>query len=98
MPLICDKVTLSQTPSLVFDARPHPASDRVVRSYWPASDITLLGLQHDVSGSQVVVERKRPGQRGIPALLIFKDCKVAEQIVGFVPKDTIDKSVIKGLA
>ncbi len=37
----------------------------------------------------------RYGIRGIPALLIFKDGKVADQIVGFVPKDTIDKSVAK---
>jgi thioredoxin 1 len=36
--------------------------------------------------------------RGVPALLIFTDGRVAEQIVGFVPKDTIDKSVIKVLA
>ena len=34
----------------------------------------------------------------LPALLIFKDGKVAEQIVGYVPKDTIDKSVTKVLA
>jgi len=40
----------------------------------------------------------RYGIRGIPALLIFKDGKVAEQIVGFVPKDTIDKSISKVLA
>ena len=40
----------------------------------------------------------RYGIRGIPALLIFKDGKVAEQIVGYVPKDTIDKSVTKVLA
>jgi thioredoxin 1 len=38
------------------------------------------------------------GIRGIPALLIFKDGKVAEQIVGYVPKDTIDQSVNKVLA
>ena len=37
----------------------------------------------------------RYGIRGIPALIIFKDGKVAEQIVGFVPKDTIDKSISK---
>ena len=39
----------------------------------------------------------RFGIRGIPALLIFKDGKVAEQIVGFVPKDTIEKSISKVL-
>jgi thioredoxin 1 len=37
----------------------------------------------------------RYGIRGIPALLLFKGGKVAEQIVGFVPKDTIDKSVVR---
>ena len=40
----------------------------------------------------------RYGIRGIPALIIFKDGKVADQIVGFVPKDTIDKSLTKVLA
>ena len=40
----------------------------------------------------------RFGIRGIPALLIFKGGKVTEQIVGFVPKDTIDKSITKVLA
>ncbi len=40
----------------------------------------------------------RYGIRGIPALLIFKGGQVADQIVGFVPKDTIDKSVTKVLA
>jgi thioredoxin 1 len=40
----------------------------------------------------------RYGIRGIPALLLFKGGKVAEQIVGFVPKDTIDKSIVKLLA
>ena len=40
----------------------------------------------------------RYGIRGIPALLIFKGGKVADQIVGFVPKDTIDKTLTKILA
>jgi len=40
----------------------------------------------------------RYGIRGIPALLLFKSGKVAEQIVGYVPRDTIDKSVSKVLA
>ena len=39
----------------------------------------------------------RYGIRGIPALLIFKDGKVADQIVGFVPKETIEKSVVRVL-
>jgi thioredoxin 1 len=37
-----------------------------------------------------------PGQyniRGIPTLLVFKDGKVAEQIVGAVPKDQIEKAL-----
>jgi thioredoxin 1 len=37
----------------------------------------------------------RYGIRGIPALLLFKGGKVADQIVGYVPKDTISKSVSK---
>ena len=31
--------------------------------------------------------------RGIPALIVFKGGKVAEQIVGYVPKDTIDDTL-----
>jgi thioredoxin 1 len=37
----------------------------------------------------------RFGIRGIPALLVFKDGKLADQIVGYVPKETIDRSVQK---
>jgi thioredoxin 1 len=36
--------------------------------------------------------------RGIPTLLIFKNGQVAEQIVGAVPKDNIDKAVARHLA
>jgi len=35
----------------------------------------------------------RYGIRGIPALLFFKGGKVADQIVGYVPKDVIEKSI-----
>ena len=37
----------------------------------------------------------RYGIRGIPALLLFKDGKVADQIVGYVPKETIDRSLTR---
>ena len=39
----------------------------------------------------------RYGIRGIPALLIFKGGKVADQIVGYVPKETIERSVTRVL-
>jgi thioredoxin 1 len=39
----------------------------------------------------------RFGIRGIPALLIFKGGKVAEQIVGFVPKEQIDQTLARVL-
>ncbi len=37
----------------------------------------------------------RYGIRGIPALLLFKGGQVVDQIVGFVPKETIEKSIQK---
>ncbi len=40
----------------------------------------------------------RYGIRGIPSLLIFKDGKLADQIVGYVPKDTIAKTVTRVVA
>jgi len=40
----------------------------------------------------------RYGIRGIPALLLFKDGKVADQLVGLQPKDAIDHSINKVLA
>lgn len=36
--------------------------------------------------------------RGIPTLLIFKDGQVAEQIVGAVPKDNIEKALARHLS
>lgn len=40
----------------------------------------------------------RFGIRGIPALLVFKGGKVVDQIVGYVPKDVIDRALAKSLA
>jgi thioredoxin 1 len=39
----------------------------------------------------------RYGVRGIPTLLIFKGGQVKDQIVGYVPKDTITKALDKNL-
>jgi len=40
----------------------------------------------------------RYGIRGIPALLFFKGGKIADQIVGYVPRDVIEEKVNKILA
>jgi thioredoxin 1 len=40
----------------------------------------------------------RYGIRGIPALLLFKGGRVADQIVGYVPKETIARSIAKVIA
>jgi thioredoxin 1 len=40
----------------------------------------------------------RYGIRGIPALLFFKNGKVADQIVGYVPREVIEEKVNRVLA
>jgi thioredoxin 1 len=40
---------------------------------------------------------QRYGIRGIPTLLIFKDGQVKEQIVGYVPKEQIEKALERHL-
>lgn len=40
----------------------------------------------------------RYGVRGIPAVLLFKNGKIAHQIVGYVAKDKIDQSITEILA
>ncbi len=41
---------------------------------------------------------QRYGVRGIPTLLIFKGGQVQEQIVGYVPKENIEKALNRQLA
>lgn len=69
-----------------------PIVDEVAKAY----EGKLKVFKMDVDSNSATPMRY--GIRGIPALLIFKDGKVADQIVGFVPKDTIDKSLMKVIA
>jgi len=73
------------------------------RALAPIVDEVAVQYQGRLRVAKMDVDRNqatpsRYGIRGIPALLLFKGGKVAEQIVGFVPKDTIEKSIIKVLA
>lgn len=69
-----------------------PVVEEVATSY--EGKLKVLKLNVD-QNSQIPA---RYGIRGIPALLFFKDGKVADQIVGYVPKETIDQSVVRVLA
>lgn len=64
-----------------------PVVDEVAQAY----DGKLKVMKMDVDKNNMTPGRY--GIRGIPALLIFKGGKVAEQIVGFVPKDTIEETL-----
>lgn len=68
-----------------------PVVDEVATQY----NGRLRVMKMDVDRNNVTPGRY--GIRGIPALLLFKDGKVAEQIVGFVPKNTIDEKISKVL-
>jgi thioredoxin 1 len=64
-----------------------PIVEEVAADY--SGKIKVAKLDVDRNSATAV----RYGIRGIPALLLFKDGKVADQIVGYVPKDTITRSV-----
>jgi thioredoxin 1 len=66
-----------------------PVVDEVAAEY--SGKLKVMKMNVDQNSATPM----RYGIRGIPALLLFKGGKVAEQIVGFVPKDTIDKSVVR---
>lgn len=69
-----------------------PVVDEVASQY--QGKLKVMKMDVDRNSSTPM----RYGIRGIPALLLFKDGKVADQIVGFVPKDTIEKSITRVLA
>lgn len=66
-----------------------PVVDEVANAY--SGKVKIYKMDVDRNNSTPM----RYGVRGIPTLLIFKDGKVQEQIVGFVPKDTIHKALDK---
>ena len=66
-----------------------PVVDEVATEY----NGKLKVMKMDVDKNNATPSRY--GIRGIPALLIFKDGRVAEQIVGFVPKKTIETPIAK---
>ena len=68
-----------------------PIVDEVAQSYSGRVKIGKMDVDKNVSTPQ------RYGVRGIPTLLIFRGGQVREQIVGYVPKETIQKAIDKNL-
>ncbi|MGA2753114.1 MAG: thioredoxin [Terracidiphilus sp.] len=69
-----------------------PIVDGVAATY--AGKLKVAKVNVDQNGATP----SRYGIRGIPALLFFKGGKVADQIVGYVPKDVIEEKVKKLIA
>lgn len=69
-----------------------PVVDSLATTY--AGKIKVAKVNVDESSATP----SRYGIRGIPTLLFFKDGKVADQVVGFVPQTVIEEKVQKLLA
>ncbi len=69
-----------------------PVVDEIAKQYQGRIKVGKM----DVDKNQATPMRY--GVRGIPTLLVFKGGQVREQIVGFVPKETIEKALEKNLA
>lgn len=68
-----------------------PIVDEVATQYSGRLKVAKMDVDHNQATPM------RYGIRGIPALLIFKGGKVADQIVGYVPKETIERSITRVL-
>jgi thioredoxin 1 len=68
-----------------------PIVDEVAQAYQGKVKIGKMDVDKNSSTPQ------RYGVRGIPTLLIFKGGQVREQIVGYVPRETIEKALDKNL-
>ncbi len=66
-----------------------PVVDELASQYQGKVKVAKMDVDKNVATPQ------RYNVRGIPTLLIFKGGQVAEQIVGYVPKDTIEKALNK---
>jgi thioredoxin 1 len=66
-----------------------PTVDAVAAKY--AGQLKVAKVNVDQNGATP----SRYGIRGIPALLLFKDGKVADQLVGYVPQDVIEEKIQK---
>ncbi len=69
-----------------------PVVDEIARDF--GGQLKVMKMDVDRNSATPM----RFGIRGIPALLIFKDGKLADQIVGYVPKEHIAKTVSKVIA
>ena len=68
-----------------------PIVDELAKQYGEKVVVGKMDVDKNTATPQ------RYGVRGIPTLLVFKGGQVREQIVGYVPKDTIEKSLDKNL-
>jgi thioredoxin 1 len=64
-----------------------PIVEELATSY--EGKLKVLKMDVDQNGQTAALY----GIRSIPTLLIFKDGKIADQIVGYVPKDTLDQNL-----
>jgi thioredoxin 1 len=66
-----------------------PVVDEIAKSYHGKLKVAKMDVDRNTATPQ------RYGVRGIPTLLVFKGGQVQEQIVGYVPKETIEKALDK---
>jgi thioredoxin 1 len=69
-----------------------PIVDSIAQNF--AGQLKVTKVNVDQNGATP----SRYGIRGIPALLLFKGGKVADQIVGYVPQDVIEEKIKRLLA
>lgn len=66
-----------------------PVVDEVAKTYEGKLKVVKMDVDRNPATPQ------RYGVRGIPTLLVIKGGQVQEQIVGYVPKETIEKALGK---